>query len=153
MKYREMRRDDFGEIIELSNTIDGVRFTDSENASWHKAFLNRNPGMCFVAERDESIIGFVYCGSDGRRATVYHLAVGSSARGLGIGKNLVRLVEDAISTAGVSRGQLMVQSTNAAVVEFYSKLGWRMRDDLLLMTKDMPDGSGPQDGAWDAPLD
>jgi ribosomal protein S18 acetylase RimI-like enzyme len=132
---------DYPAITALAARTEGVRMTASESPRWHAAFLSKNPGMCFVADRGGALIGFVYCGHDGRRALIYHLAVHPDARGAGVGAALMACVERAIARAGISRGLLMVLTSNASAAGFYEALGWRARPDLIVMAKDFPDGS------------
>jgi ribosomal protein S18 acetylase RimI-like enzyme len=136
MQYRTMLPSDYPEIITLSRCCEGVRFTESEDHRWHTAFLKRNPEMCFVAMGGDAIQGFVYCGSDGRRATIYHLAVSSACRREGVGSHLMSLVDQSVSSIGIQRAQLMVFRDNVGAIEFYKKEGWRLRDELSVMSKE-----------------
>lgn len=138
MHFRPMTTQDHPRIIELAATITGVRFTDEEDATWHATFLQRNPTACFVAEQAERLVGFVYCGNDGRRATIYHLAVAESQRQHGIGKGLMQLVDQAIAEQGIAKANLMVFTDNHAAIAFYRHLDWHRRDDLLVMSKHYP---------------
>jgi ribosomal protein S18 acetylase RimI-like enzyme len=53
------------------------------------AYLARNPGLSTVARLDGRIIGAALCGHDGRRGSIYHVAVAEQHRRLGIGRRMV----------------------------------------------------------------
>ena len=51
-------------------------------------FLERNPGLSFVARDNGQLVGVVLCSHDGRRGYIDQLAVRKSHRRQGIGKGL-----------------------------------------------------------------
>ena len=58
----------------------------SESRDGVAAFLDRNPGTCFVAEADGKLIGTIMGGFDGRFGSLNHLGVVKEYRMRGIGK-------------------------------------------------------------------
>ena len=66
-----------------------------DSSSRIDTYLKRNPKMSTVAQFHDDIIGTVLCGHDGRRGTIYHVAISEEHRGKGIAK---RMVERSISS-------------------------------------------------------
>lgn len=136
--YRGMEEGDYDAILAIAKVAKGIRFHPYEDRAWHAGFLVRNPGLCFVAvSKTGAVVGFVYCGNDGRRATINHLAVDERYRKQQIGSRLLELVEAAVRACGIRRAQLMILKGNERVADFYARTGWKQRDDVIMMYKDL----------------
>lgn len=99
-------------------------------------FLNRNPETCFVAENnDGEIIGSVLCGNDGRRGYIYHTAVSPRYQQHGIGRELVSSVMSALCKLKISKAALVVFNNNQNGNEFWEKIGFTQRNDLVYRNK------------------
>ena len=77
---------------------------------------------------DDRLIGTVMVGHDGHRGWVYYLAVDESQRGTGLGKEMMVAAENWLREHGAVKVQLMVRSTNEAVLGFYQHLGYEDAD-------------------------
>ena len=77
---------------------------------------------------NERLIGMVMVGHDGQRGWVYYLAVGENQRGTGLGRHMMAAAENWLREHGAVRVQLMVRSTNEAVLGFYEHLGYEDAD-------------------------
>lgn len=64
-------------------------------------------------------------GYDGHRGWIYSLAVLPQNRLQGIGSRLVRHAEQQLQRLGCAKINLQIFQGNAAVVEFYRKLGYQ----------------------------
>ena len=73
---------------------------------------------------DDRFIGTVMVGHDGHRGWVYYLAVDESQRGTGLGRQMMTAAENWLREHGAVKVQLMVRSTNEAVLGFYEHLGY-----------------------------
>jgi ribosomal protein S18 acetylase RimI-like enzyme len=100
-----------------------------------RTFLGQNPRTCFVAEASPAIIGAILCGSDGRRAYIYHAAVHVDHRNRGVGVALVGAVEQSLRELGVNKVALVAYTTNAAGNAFWERLGYAPRHDLVYRDK------------------
>lgn len=67
-------------------------------------------------------------GHDGHRGWVYYLAVEESQRATGLGRKLMTTPESWLRELGAVRVQLLVRSTNEAVLGFYEHLGYEHAD-------------------------
>lgn len=77
---------------------------------------------------NDRLIGTVMVGHDGHRGWVYYLAVDESQRGTGLGRQLMSTAENWLRKHGAVKVQLMVRSTNEAVLGFYEHLGYEDAD-------------------------
>ncbi len=94
-------------------------------------YLKRNPTTCFVAEENETIIGVIMSGHDGRRGFIYHTTVHPDYRRQGIGKALVNHAMEALEREGIHKVALVVFGRNETGNAFWEQLGFVGRDDLI----------------------
>ena len=82
--------------------------------------------------KDGVVAGTAMVGYDGHRGWVYYLAVRPDCRGTGLGRELMQASERWLAQRGVPKVQLMVRTTNAAVVAFYQALGYQDGEVVVL---------------------
>ncbi|HPU13646.1 MAG TPA: GNAT family N-acetyltransferase [Aeromicrobium sp.] len=82
-----------------------------------------------MAEADGAIVGTVISGWDGWRAHLYRLAVDPSARGQGVGRLLVRAVEEHLRELGAIRFDAMVLSGNTLGEAAWEALCYRSQEE------------------------
>jgi putative acetyltransferase len=93
--------------------------------------------MSFVAREEGILIGAVLAGHDGRRGYLHHLVVRADRRGLGIGRMLAEHSLAALRTVGIDKCHLFVFRANTDGMEFWRKVGWKERGELILMSKNV----------------
>ena len=121
---------DYTQMLALWKKTEGMGFSASDEYAPMARFIERNSAFCFVCEIDEKIIGTILCGSDGRRAYIYHLAVDQNFRRRGIARTLVDYTRKALKEAGIEKCGLFIFSTNAAGMEFWKSCDFHERTDL-----------------------
>ncbi len=84
---------------------------------------------------DDTVIGTVWGGFDGRRGYVAHLAVDEPYRKQGLGSLLMEEVEAEFRRMNVYKVHLFVEQHNAAVGDFYRRRGYKERTDLTVFSK------------------
>ena len=77
---RPMTITDYEAVRALWTSCEGVGLNDADRPEALSAYLERNPGMSFVAQQGDAIVGAVLCGHDGRRGYLNHLAVSPAHR-------------------------------------------------------------------------
>ena len=81
---------------------------------------------------DGQLVGSAMVGHDGHRGWVYYLAVAESARGRGLGKELMDASEACLVERGLPKIQFMVRTDNVSVLDFYDHLGYVKQDCVVL---------------------
>ena len=124
ISFRAMVAADLPAARTLWAATDGVELAEGDSEEELTTYLNRNPGMSFVAIQDDVLVGAILAGHDGRRGLIYHLAVDPRCRGVGAGRHLVRLALDAMRPAKISRVLILVAKENECGRSFWEKGGW-----------------------------
>jgi ribosomal protein S18 acetylase RimI-like enzyme len=126
---------DYDEVVALWTRTEGMGLdlADADSPTAVAAYLRRNPGMSFVARDGSRVVGAVLCGHDGRRGYLHHLAVDADYRGQGLGRALVDACLAALHDAGIGKCTIFVYADNAAGQAFWTRTGWRRRDDLCFL--------------------
>ena len=131
INYREMTKDDYDEVFHLMTHTEGITVREADSYDATKRYLQRNPGLSFVAEDENSIIGCVMCGHDGRRGYLQHLIVIPEMRKKGIAAELVNKCLDGLAQLGIYKTHIDVLTTNKPALEYWQKSGWKIRDDII----------------------
>ena len=121
---------------------------DGMRALWEEAFpndppwnhaavaipakLSVQPDLLLVALQDDQVVGSVMAGYDGHRGWLYAVAVLAAFRRQGIGRQLVQEAERRLRGLGCGKINLQVRTSNAAVIEFYRRLGYAIEDRVSL---------------------
>jgi ribosomal protein S18 acetylase RimI-like enzyme len=94
--------------------------------------LTVQPELLLVAVLDDAVVGAVMAGFDGVRGWLHHLAVAPELRRRGIATRLVRAAEAGLRELGCPKINLQVRSTNAEVIAFYERLGYRIEERVSM---------------------
>lgn len=132
MIIRKMKLSDYETVYALWLSCKGMGLNDVDDSrTGIEKFLNRNPETCFVAEINDKLIGVIMAGNDGRRGYIYHTAVHPDFRNQGIARTLVETVMKALKECGINKVALVVFERNQSGNDFWEKLGFTVRDDLV----------------------
>ncbi len=83
-----------------------------------------------VGTHDGAVIASIMAGYDGHRGWINYLAVAPEHRMLGHARTLMREAERLLTAAGCPKINLQIRSANAAVIEFYRRIGYA-QDDVV----------------------
>jgi N-acetylglutamate synthase len=129
---------DYAEVYALwENAGDGIHLRASDELDEIRKKLERDPNLFLVAQADDSIIGTVLGGFDGRRGMMYHLAVLKRYQRKGIANLLVDALEEKLKEKGCIRYYLLVTKDNKEAISFYKKRGWENMNDLHVFAKSL----------------
>ena len=134
IEIQEFRPAHYDAVIQLWRSAEGVVMRDADERAPLSAYLEQHRGLSFIAMQHGAVVGAVLCGTDGRRGYLQHLAVARSHRRRGIGKSLVDASVRALAARGIDKCHLMVLANNAEAQAFWSRLGWKDRNDVRLMS-------------------
>ncbi|MDD4113596.1 MAG: GNAT family N-acetyltransferase [Herbinix sp.] len=136
MFIRKMTIADYTCVYDLWLNTPGMGLNDLDDSRQGiDKYLRRNPETCFVAEKDNIIIGVILCGNDGRRGYIHHTAVSVVERKNGVGTALVDAAVNALKNEGINKVALVVFSKNELGNSFWEKRGFTVREDLVYRNK------------------
>lgn len=136
MQIQKMTIDDYDDVYDLWANTPGMGLNNLDDSKQGiSKYLKRNPNTCFVARENGKLIGVILSGHDGRRAFIYHMAVEISHRKKGVGKKLVEFALNALQEEGIQKVAFVVFKKNEIGNEFWEKLGFDERTDLVYRNK------------------
>ena len=122
--YRPVTADDLDALVELeARCFSSDRLSRRSFRHW----INNDRGIFLVAERDMTLIGYglVLLQRGTRLARLYSLAVDKSARGCGLGEQLLLQLEGRARQAQRLFLRLEVDENNHGAIALYTKLGYK----------------------------
>ncbi len=129
--------DHYEAVMDLWLEAEGVGLSSADSRESIQSYLQRNPGMSFVATDNNSLVGAILCGHDGRRGYIHHLAVHEAYRGQGIGAELADTCLDALEDIGIKKCHLFIMLDNVDGIQFWQSIGWTPREDLGVMSMEL----------------
>jgi ribosomal protein S18 acetylase RimI-like enzyme len=123
----------YNEVIDLWKKT-GISVGSSDKVEEIKIMLNKNPSLFLIGKINDNVIAVVMGGFDGRRGYVHHLAVDPNYQKKGYGKILMDRLMEKFRQMGVHKLHLFIEKYNKEIINFYLKLGWQIRDDLIMMS-------------------
>jgi len=126
---------DYPAAYALWQETEGIRLSSADEPEAIARYLQRNPGLSFVAYHEHQLVGAVLCGHDGRRGFLHHLAVARPYRGHGVGRALVEHALHALAECSIAKCHLFVLQHNQQAVQFWRHLGWIERVELIVFSK------------------
>jgi len=134
---RPLVPDDFVAVRRLWAATEGLGRGPGDSVEGLHRFVARNPGLSLVALDGGTIVGTILCGYDGRRGFIYHLAVAREHRRRGLAAELVRLCLLRLKGEGIERCLIVVVEGNEDAIQFWKRVGFRMRHDLTALSIDL----------------
>lgn len=128
---REMKQSDYDKVYALWEEIKGFALRSVDDSYEGIArFLKRNPTTSIVAIVDDTVIGSILCGQDGRRGCFYHVCVHKAYRHEGVGHKMVQKALQALEKEKISKVSLVAFKENGIGNSFWKEEGWVLRTDL-----------------------
>jgi N-acetylglutamate synthase len=125
---------DYDEVMALWRRTEGLSLREADSRDAIIDYLARNPGLSFVARDRGRLIGAVLAGTDGRRGYLQHLTVAPTHRRQGLGTALTNRVLEGLGALGIAKCHLFVRRQQGQAREFWERLGWTSRNDVVLMS-------------------
>jgi putative acetyltransferase len=129
--------DSYEAVYALWRQSEGIGLSDADSRESIRSYLERNPGMSFVALADGKIVGAILSGHDGRRGYIYHLAVQREYQKQGIGQWLVDSSLQALGKAGIRKSHIFIFQNNREGIAFWKSIGWIHRLDIGVISRIM----------------
>ena len=163
IETREFAIEDYDAVLDLWQRVEGLDIAEGDDRETIRRYLKRNRGLSRVAviarsttesagaersrresprglmsrEANQSIVGAVLCGHDGRRGYIYHLAVDPAYQELGIGRRLAAECRERLKDEGLERVNILVAQDNPRGREFWKCCGWEELDGAVAMGGDI----------------
>ena len=138
MIIRIMKIADYDKVYALWLSCKNMGFNNLDDSKEGiERFLNRNPNTSFVAVENDTIIGIVLAGHDGRRGYIYHMSVREDHRMQGVGTQLVEHSLSALKAEGINKAALLVFNRNETGNAFWESLGFTKREDVTYRNKEL----------------
>jgi len=123
----------YHEIIDLWKRS-GIELSSSDTRDEIARILKRNPDLFLIGKENEKVIAVVMGAFDGRRGYVHHLAIDPDYQKKKYGKMMMDELIEKFHVKKTHKVHLFIENYNKEVVNFYRKLGWEVRDDLIMMS-------------------
>jgi ribosomal protein S18 acetylase RimI-like enzyme len=133
MKIDKFNLKYYNKVVELWKRA-GIEVGSSDSEEEIAGVQNRNPNLFLIGKEDGNIVAVVIGAFDGRRGYIHHLAVDPDYQKRGYGKIIIDELIERFRKKKVHKIHLFIEKTNHEVVDFYSNLGWNVRDDLIMMS-------------------
>ncbi len=132
----------YDDVLALWKQCEGIGLSGADSRESIQFYLDRNPGMSFIARADGQVVGAALAGHDGRRGYIHHLAVHPEYRHRGIGRMLADRCMARLAEAGIQKCHLFIYNTNTDGIAFWKAIGWTPREDIGLISKFTAAGGG-----------
>lgn len=130
----------YDEVYSLWQSCSGIGLSSADSKENIAAYLDRNPGMSFLAYDNDLVVGSILGGHDGRRGYIHHLAVHDAYRRRGIGRCLVDYCLAELQKAGIQKCHLLIFYQNETGMAFWENCGWTFRQDIRVMSTHIAQG-------------
>lgn len=133
VQIQEMKATDYQQLVYLWQQVEGILLPAKEEPEDLGRFLDRNPGLSFVAISDQQIVGAILCGYDGLYGYIHRAAVSPFYQGSGIGGMLVERCLQNLAEQSINRVRLTVSMQNKLGQAFWEHMGWQECGESKLM--------------------
>jgi ribosomal protein S18 acetylase RimI-like enzyme len=96
--------------------------------------LKVNPELFLVGLLNGKVIATVMGGYEGHRGWINYLAVKPDYQKRGLGRQIMKAIEEKLLAIGCPKINLMIRTDNPSAVSFYEKIGFKT-DDVISMGK------------------
>lgn len=127
----------YNEVFALWKQCEGIGLSSADSREGIQMYLDRNPGMCFVALLDGKIVGAILAGHDGRRGYIHHLAIHPDYRRKGLARQLVGHSMAVLAAFCIQKCHLFIFTDNLDGIEFWKRIGWLHRSDICIVSKNI----------------
>ncbi len=131
ISFRDYRRRDRKAVLELWKMCQLTQPWE-EPAKHINQRIKAHPDLFLICLIDDRIIATVMGRWDENRGWIEYLGVHPSFRRKGIGRQLVKIMEDRLSLKGCSEIGLLIQQENSATTEFYRRVGYRDKSMIYM---------------------
>ncbi len=133
MKIIEFKIDMYEEVYSLWKKTE-LSLVSSDTKEEVERIVKLHPELFLVGIKGQKIIAVVIGAFDGRRGYVHHLSVDPNYQKQGLGKIMMEELHSRFKKMKIHKVHLFVEADNMGVIEYYKKIGWHIRSDLVMMS-------------------
>jgi putative acetyltransferase len=130
-----MTLDDHSAAMHLWRHTPGIGLSRADGPEAIQAYLQRNPDLSQCAWLDQTLVGTILAGHDGRRGYLHHLCVHRDFQRRGIGTLLLAHALGALATQGMDKVHAFLFTDNEAGRTFWERQGWTWRRDIGVVSR------------------
>jgi N-acetylglutamate synthase len=130
IEIAEMTIDHYDAILELMRQTPGIVLRSADSKEATTRYLERNPGLSFIALDRDHVVACAMCGHDGRRGYLQHVIVLPEYRNRGIASGLVEHCLLGLESIGIFKTHIDVSVDNNLANEYWVRRGWMKRNDI-----------------------
>ena len=134
LQVRPFRLADYPAVAELWQTS-GLAVDSREQV---RRRLKHDRGLFLVAEVKGKLVGVAMGAWDGRRASLWRLAVHPDFQRRGVARALMSELESRLQALGTGGAFLLVWHENRPALKLYQKCGYEPHPGVLFMYKEFP---------------
>ena len=127
MEIRPFTLTDEAAVVDLWRECDLTRPWNDPHQDIRRK-LTTQPELFLVGEIDHVLVASAMAGFDGHRGWVNYLAISPAHRHQGLGRLLMRDIEERLVARGCPKLNVQVRTSNHSVLEFYRRLGYAVDD-------------------------
>ena len=125
----------YDSVLSLWQQCEGIGLSAADSKDCIRSYLERNPGMSFVAVTNGKTVGAVLSGHDGRRGYIHHLSVHPAYRKQGIGRRLVNECLRVLKDVGIQKCHIFIFNDNIDGLKFWESIDRTRRSDICVVSK------------------
>ena len=130
IEIAEMTINHYNAVFELMRQTPGVAVRSADSKETTARYLERNPGLSFVALDGDDVVACAMCGHDGRRGYLQHVIVLPEYRNRGIASGLIERCLSGLESIGILKTHIDVFVDNDLANEYWVRQSWVKRDDI-----------------------
>lgn len=138
MEVRTFVESDREAVIELWKDCELTRPWNDPSSDIDRK-LKFQPDLFLVGSIGPRLVGSAMAGYDGHRGSVFYLAIDPDFQGKGYGQKLMLHIEKLLTDIGCPKLNIVVRSTNSAVLSFYHDIDYSSDDVVSISKRLIPD--------------
>lgn len=128
---REYMDDDYLKLIQLWQLVDLTRLETTDSREEVIKWKHFNPKTFLVALDGDNLVASIIGTFDGRRGYVARFGVNPAYQHKGVGKKIAHELLSRFREMGVKKILGFVSETNKNILNFYSKFGAEVKQDII----------------------
>ena len=133
MKLQKIKKSDLISLIEFWEAFEAIDLNEHDDVPKQLyKFIKKNRALNYCIYDDHKIVASILSGHDGRRGTIYHLAVRKDFQNHGLSRLLIDKVCLELKKQKIYKVNITVFTNAAESVSFWEHMHWQRREELYM---------------------